>query len=537
MSDPVFRLGSRRTAETLMEVLVPLTASVWVWWLARRVLAAPTATRPLTFVELLAILGAVAAVFSWYTARQLSILAFRRPWLHVGWSTGATIAALYSLGTFVGWGFDAACAELGGVVLDTQATLFAATSVCQLNPVPDNPYLPGTLLRSPWDGTFTPPLGVALLAISLLTATGLRNVRVRPTRMGVAVVDELIMAAPAGSKAVSGGDAKEGVQACGNPTFWGEPCGQLYPASRTFEPGEWCIRCAQVYRKSDRVLSFNVVSLFTADIDVLNGLERLDATSWPQGEAIPPDARLSGQERWVQLGRIDVPDITSVGTMLQLVHEQLEEWANGADEEAAKAFKLAVDRSSRLSAWIWFGRHNHHLTYARPTERAVLAMATDRLRDLSLDVGEELVLQLDIGLLPLELRTGFRQTFLDAGRSSVVHNAKQDFWIPVTALRTQEEGLWVPRIEGDALRAWLSLDRMRPADVRGVTSPRPYVRRGAEAPEGDVPEGSLDLVRMPLDQDEPTFTVMPGASITEWEWMDARQIELLRQQPLVMVRS
>lgn len=535
MSDPAFRLGARRTSETLTEVLVPLSAAVASWFVARRVLATPSASHVLSPAELTAILGAVTAIFAWYTVRQLGMFNVRRPAIHVGWAIGACASALYALSAFVAWGFEARCLTLGGEITTTTTPGMDPATVCQLTPVPDNVYLPGTLLRPPWDGTWSPPLVIALTAIALLAAVGLRNVRLRRTRMGTALVDELTMAPAAGSAAVNGGDGADGIQACGNPTLWGEPCGQLYPAEKTFEPGEWCVRCAQVYQRNERTLVFTVVSLFTGDIDVLNGLERIDASSWPQGEPPPPDARLSGQERWVKMGRIEVPDVLTVGTLLALVHERLDKWAGDAPDHAQKAFKLATDRGSRLAAWIWFGHHDHALTYARPTERALLALAPMRLRDLALEVGEELVLQLDIGLLPLELRTGFRQTFLDPARTPVVHNAKQDFWIPVAGAKAQQEGLWVPRIEGEALRAWLSLDRLRDDDVRGVTSPRPYAFKDDDPTVATPGEGVLDLVRMPIEDGEPQRERLPGAAISEWAWMERRHIELLRQQALVMV--
>ena len=45
-----------------------------------------------------------------------------------------------------------------------------------------------------------------------------------------------------------------------------------------------------------------------------------------------------------------------------------------------------------------------------------MALGTTRLRDLITDSGEDLYLQLDIGLLPVEMRTAFKKTFLDERR-------------------------------------------------------------------------------------------------------------------------
>lgn len=552
MSDPRRAIGIRRTTETLREVLVPLTIACGAWYAARVFLGRPVESRELAGVELLLLLGAVTAAISWYIARQLTQASVRRPWVHVLWAGGVSVGALYGLSTYAVWDFKSVCELQQGVVVEAWTTTWLApagladllgwpvppptVSVCRVGGVQGNPYLPGTLLRAPWDGSFSIPLAAGLALISVLTAVGTRDLRLFPTRLGMAIADVLRLAPAAGEGAVVG-NTDGPLQACGNTTLWGEPCGQLYGADQHFEPGEWCVRCAQVYRPAERRLQFRVVSLFTAEVDVLNGLERLDAVSWPQGETMPPDARLSGQERWVQLGTIDVPDVISVSTLLQLVHDRLDSFG-GDREEAKQAVALAKARASRIAAWIWIGSLEHRLTYARPTSRCMLAYGPVRLRDLGLEVGEPLVLQLDIGLLPLELRTGFRQTFLQSDREPVLQNLKQDLWVPTTSLRKPSaDGLWVPRVEGDALRAWLSLDRLRPDDVRGVSSPRPYVARG-DAPVASLQEGTVfDFVRVPLDEGEPVDEVQPGASIAEWAWLEDRVIELLRQQSLVLVAS
>ncbi len=530
MADPLFTMGARRTAETLTEMLVPFTVAGTVWWQAKNYLAEPSVSRELSTFELYVLLCGVAAIGAWYAGRQLCLVNVKRPWTHVFVIAGTCLGSMYGLGTAVRWGFSSECTELAGLLVQTQVLFGSEGLVCQIGGVPDNPYLAGVLLRPAWDGHISFPLGVVLAIVPTLVGYGMRDVRLRSSRIGLGLIDQLQLAPAAGDQAVLG-DASDVVQACANATLWGEPCGQMYPKSKVFEPGEWCVRCAQVYQRTERVVSFDVVSLFTSDIDVLNGLERLDASAWGQGEPEPPDARLSGQERWVRLGRIEVPDVVSVATLMQFLHGRLKVWAGSAREEDQLAFDLAAKRASKLACWIWMGRHRDRLTYARPTHRALLALGATRLRDLDLDIGEELVLQLDIGLMPLELRSGFRQTFLD-GREPIVQNSKQDFWVPVTAIRPRPDGLWIPRIEGAALRAWLSLDRIRPPDVRGVTSPRAYV--GMEG-EPDAATGTLDLVRMPLDGTEPTMEIWPGTSIAEWVWMERQQIELLRQQVLVMV--
>lgn len=535
MSDPLFTLGARRTSEILVEAVVPMFACIGAWRLAKRVLAEPSIGRGLTGFETVLLLAAFVCVFSWYGGRQLVLFNQRSPWRIVMVSAVFALTAVGLLGSSVQTGFDARCEAAGGFAQTPMELAGIATRVCKLGGVPGNPYLPGTLLRAPWDGSISPPLWVLLGGLSVITTIGTRHRRLRPTRMGVEVAQLLRLAPAAGSGAVAGGDALSGVQACGNPTLWGELCGQAYPAAKEFEPGEWCIRCSQVYSRCERELTFRVVGLVTTDVDVLNGLERLDALAWDPGDPMPPDARLSGQERWAILGEITVPDVLTVTQVLAFVHENLKGWS-GDDDDVNAALDLASQRASKLSAWIWMGAVADRLTYARPTDRTALALGSSRLRDLLLDAGEPLTLQLDLGLLPLELRTAFRKTFLDPDRKPVLQNTKQDLWVPVAPNTSSLGGQWVPRIEGKALRRWLSLDRLRPAEQRGVTTPLPYVLPGAEVPVLVLP-GSLDLVRTPLDTrtNEPLLAPRPGDSLAEWEWMEWRQIDLLRQQTLVMV--
>ena len=226
--------------------------------------------------------------------------------------------------------------------------------------------------------------------------------------------------------------------------------------------------------KAERELTFNVVSLFTDNIDPLNMLEKKDTLSWDVPGRIPADGRQSGVERWVVLGKVTIPDVLSVSQLLSIAHELLPSWTSD-DERTKSAIDLAKKRASKLYGWIWFGRQNKRLTYARPTNKVLMAVGTTRLRDLITDSGDELYLQLDIGLLPVEMRTAFLRTFLDESRDSRFQNSKYDLWVPVAPKLTDNlAGLWVPRIEGNAFRKWLSTGRLQEDGKRGVTVPRPY---------------------------------------------------------------
>jgi hypothetical protein len=209
----------------------------------------------------------------------------------------------------------------------------------------------------------------------------------------------------------------------------------------------------------------------------------------------------------------------------------------------ADAAALAASRASRVAAWIWSGNVSHLLTHARPTNDVLLAVGATRLLDLIDGAGDDLVLQLDLGLLPLELRLGFRTSFLAEDRPPLVQYSRTSLWIPTAPPPRSSEGngVWVPRVEGDALRAWLATDRLRSADERGATIPLPYrSRTGDESADDRIPmprEGSLDYVRVRVDpaSGDPVPGRQLGDSIAEWDWLDLPQLQLLRREALMLV--
>lgn len=538
MSGPLQAGGLWRAQEGALESGVPLLLAGGAWVTAWYVFGRPTAGRPLTPMELGALLGAAAALTGWATARQLYLLGRRRPWPALGW---ALLTCAMSLGTVVPLAkihFQSVCSgELGGAVTLADLPGEGARAVCQVGGVEGNPYLRGALIAPAWSGDLSVGLGLWTAALAALGALGQRDRKLRPTAMP-RKMSELLRLSPAagGASSVLGVGPEGRVVACANPTLWGEPCGQLYSSKKVFLPGEWCVRCQQAFSPCTSELDLTVISLYTADLDVLNGLERLDTVSWDQGQPMPADPRLSGQERWVVLGRLRVPDVLSVAQVLSLVHDQIPAWIEGRPE-LTEAGKLAGQRMSRVAAWLLSGRIHHRLGFARPTRAARYGVGTQRLRDLVPDAGEGLTLQLDIGLLPLELRLAFRYRFLDESRPEVVQNSRLDVWVPVgPPPGTGAQGVWVARVEGEALRAWLATDRVQP-DVRGVPSPIPYLPHTPGEPASSKSFDELDLVRRPLSTDdgEPVDIGAAGTSIAEWGWMEWEQIELLRQESLVLV--
>ena len=154
-------------------------------------------------------------------------------------------------------------------------------------------------------------------------------------------------------------------------------------------------------------------------------------------------------ERWVVIGQVTVPDVISVSQLLSITHAQLDNWQSDNDR-VQSAIDLAKKELPKLYGWIWFGRQTRRLTYARPTNKVLMAVGTTRLRDLVTDSGDELYLQLDIGLLPLEMRTAFYKTFRDEKRIPRYQNSKLDVWVPIAPrLSAELAGMWVPRVEGE----------------------------------------------------------------------------------------
>ncbi len=550
MANALQYLGLHRAKEGAIESTIPLAIAVAGWYVAYRFLSAPAIVRPLTALELTALFGCCAALTGWAWSRQLYLLRQRRPVVLV---INAMIIAglvLLLLPRFTRGSFSTWCAEEAGgeVVRDTPLVDDGEPArVCRVGGVPGNPYLPGTVFRPSWAGDVTPGLVLLVLAVAGISALGFRDRRLVPTGLASKLAQRLVLAPAAGIKTATGKPKAKGldIQACANATMWGELCGQIYSKDKTFLPGESCVRCYQRFQPAQRAISFRVVTLFSGNVDELNGVERTDTVSWARGAPMPADARLSGTERWITLATVTLPDVLTVAQALALIHEMLPKWAATDDRRVKFAAKLAIQRASKVSCWIWSGRVADRMVYARPTRRAKLAIGPTRLRDLVPEVGEELTLQLDIGLLPLELRLGFRKTFLDEERGAETQNSKVDMWIPVSPPRLpkQQAGVWVPRVEGQALRVWLSTERLRADDERGTSTPLPYhvhdPRNGGPPSDGSPRPGSLDLVRMPLDRDgaEPVALGSVGASIAEWDWLEWEQIQLLRTEALVLVES
>ena len=553
---PLQSLGIWRGMEGALEAGIPLICAGTSWWAASKAFGHLSPVRPYTELELCVMLGACVAITAWAVSRQMFMLRKRNPWMILLVALVFSGGGLAGLPTLVEGSIEEACGEFEAELVATTPLLDGEEPelVCALPGVPGNPYLPGVLLRPAWDGSLHPLTWGFLGLCSLLGALGLRDKRLRPTRLGLKLYQELRLAPAQGLKSAAGEPSAtfQSIQACGNATLWGETCGQMYSADKVFEPGERCVRCHQSYRRATGEITLDIATLLSGDVDVLNGIERVDTNSWTPGDGMPPDGRISGLERWGLIGRVTVPNVLTIAQVLAVVHGELGTMESDAKtKELENAIKLATERASKVACWLWKGRVNHKLTFANPSRDTILAIGPMRLKDLLPHTAETLTLQLDIGLLPLNMRVGFRMSFVEEGRASVSENSAFNIWVPTSPPKPEKgrEGLWVPRIEGDALRAWLSTERLRPEDERGSTIPLPYLpdaeppqeraERDAFLQARTVREGSLDLVRMELQNSGKDVDVerRPGDSIAEWKWLEWEQIELLRNEALVLVES
>ncbi|MAA77897.1 MAG: hypothetical protein CL916_01455 [Deltaproteobacteria bacterium] len=478
--EPLKSLGFWRGKEMAVESFLPITISGFCIWKVKGLTSAIAVGKPLTMTELYVFFGALVAVVSWAMSRQVYLMGRRKPSWIAFFSCILSLMIVYVLSNLATSGFSYSCTDIyKGTVISAHEFWGAKKElVCQVGGISGNGYLPGTLLRPVWDGQITVPMWIFFSFVSLCAAVSFRDRRFISTSMILRLYKLLEYASATGVEGCLGGKPKNGqVYACSNPTLWGEICGQLYSGDYEFEPGEWCGRCGQPFVKAERSLTFNVLSLFTDNIDLLNMLEKKDTLSWDVTESgkMPADGRQSNVERWVVLGQVTVPDVVSVAQLLSIIHFHFPIWSAG-DERIKDTIDLAKKRSSKLYGWIWFGNMSKRLTYAKPTNKVLMAMGTTRLRDLITDSGETLNFQLDVGLLPVEMRSAFHMSFVDKEpEEDRYQNSKYDIWLPIgPKLAANFAGLWVPRVEGDALRKWLSVGRLQKKGKRGVTSPKPY---------------------------------------------------------------
>lgn len=557
----LIRLALQRALEMALEALVPLAVAMMSVLVVSMSLSEPWAGRVLNDAEVFLVLALPVALLSWSISRGLFLLGYRKPTLFVLVSVLLTAMLVAALPFVTAYLFEDRCLELKGRLLmvkpfdvsvspDLRADgTDGLSGVCQLELQMPTAYRSGAFYRPVWRGVpqLMPWGYVGLTLLSLLTALGLRDKRLRASRLGLALWENVRLLPGEGSRTALLSKDETGKlamrwDACANATLWGEPCGHLYPEGYAFGKGESCARCGLVFRPSPTV-TLSVISLRYGDLDMLNNLEHRDARVWKQGDVQPhpPD---SAEARWVDLGEITLPDVLSIAQALAL----LRDWLNmqGAEDASKKkAIQLAQDRASQLAAWCWFHDDAPPLKQGIPTRDVVLATGTQRLRDVYGGHAGWKGLQLDIGLLPLDLRLGLwkpPEAWSGDGLMPALgqrFNNRQVFWIPTSRVAFSKEtnGLWVPRVEGAGLRAWLTV-----TSRTAWFKPTPYAWEGApwsslvdyEKPH-DLDTVPLSLVRLPPPEEEPiSHDSQLGCRLSEWDWLDRRHLELLRRQAVFM---
>lgn len=555
------RMALQRAFEIATEAVIPLGITALTALFVVMQLSEPTAGRALNSAEVFLLVALPTILVAWTMARAIFLLGYRKPWLFVVGALGASALFVGTLPWITAYVYEDRCLELKGRLLavrpfdvsvspDLRAGATSSlSSVCQLELQTPTPYRSGAFLRPVWQGV--PQLmpwgyfGLALL--SVLAGLGLRDRRVFATRMALRAWQGVRLQPAMGGRTAFLSKEESGRMslhwdACANPTLWGEPCGHLYPAGYTFAKGESCSRCGLVFRPSPTV-TLSVVTLRYGDLDYLNNLEHRDARVWKQGEPQPnpPDTH---ESRWIDLGDVTLPDVLSMAQVLSLMRDWLERLP-AEDVVRKRAVRLALERSSQLAAWCWFNDEAPSLKYGIPTRDVVLASGTQRLRDLFSGHAGWKGLQLDIGLLPLDLRLGLwkpPEAWSGDGIMPAMgqrFNNRQVFWIPVSrvAFSKETDGMWVPRVEGAGLRAWLTV-----TSRAAWFKPAPYAWDGApwstlvdfEKPH-DLDTIPLSLVRLPPPEEEPiTHDCQLGCRLSEWDWLDRRHLELLRRQAVFM---
>lgn len=497
MKEPVASVARLLAQEALIERGVPVVLAGLVTYAAAGLLGSLSPAAPLSPLELSVALGAPGALAAWATARQRHLSGARDPRRIALAGVGAAFAVALSLAQLAPSSAESACEELGGAVEVVPVLGAQDRLLCRLSAVEGSATLVGVTLRGRWAGELPLPYWALLTLCGGVTALGARDRRILRTTLPIAQA-ELLRLLPAVGLGGALGEpvGAGGVQACGNRTWWGTRCGQLYSAERRFAPGEWCVRCRLPFTPSP-TLRLDVVAPASDDVVLLNGLERVDSTAWTPGTPMrPPDASVSGAARWVQLGSVELPSVLPFSVALAILHQRLPSFM-GQSPERDEVIRRAMERASRVSAWLWTGEVADRLHLATPTRSVSLVTGAVSLGELASAHQDRLTVQLELGVLPLEIRAGYVHHLLPETRrrlaqerglsdpeavpGSVRGNLRYVIWVPTTPEETpaQGPGVWIPRVEGAALRRWLEDLRLRPPGdddkPAGATEPAPYL--------------------------------------------------------------
>ena len=505
MKAPLTEVARRRAWEQAIEAVLPLALAGALTYATAQVLARPSESQTVTTLQLAVLLGSVAATFGWAAGRQMWTFGWKRLWLLVGVGAVVGTLAVYGMASAVTASFSSLCLELSGEMVTGGDSLSGKQVSCRLAGVTGNPFLTGTSIRPRWGGVIPLWGWVWSVGLALLGVVAARDLRLFRSRVPFKFYDSFRWQ-PGGGSASALGEEKivdGAVVACANNTWWGEPCGQLYSADKIWAPGAWCGRCQLPVQLDSERYTIDVAIPAMSDITRLNALERLDAVAWEPGTPLMrPDASVSGHIRWFRVGRVTFPGVLTVSQALALIYEALPGWGATAELPVQRAAQEAVARGSRLAAWFWAGDVDDRLHLPTPSRSVVLAAGARRLRDFIPGLGQRLTLQLDTGVCPIELRSGFvhrvRRQGAGEGAGKVLHRNFRVFtWIPTAPSDVLQNGLWVPRLEGAALRQWLATQRNRTDLPQGATLPSAYVPFQGKSPKPRVLLVSLNDTAAP----------------------------------------
>ena len=497
MKEPVASVARLLAQEALIERGVPVVLAGLATYASAGLLGSLSPAAPLSPLELSLALCAPSALAAWATARQRHLGGDRDPRKIALYGVGAAIAAALSLAQLAPSSAESACESLGGAVEVVPLVGGQDRLICRVGAVEGSATLNGVTLRGRWAGELPLPYWALITLCGGVAAVGARDRRLRRTMLPITQAELLRHQPAAGlSSALGTPVGAGGVQACGNRTWWGTRCGQLYSAERRFAPGEWCVRCRLPYTPSP-ILRLDVVAPASDDVVLLNGLERVDSTAWTPGTPMrPPDASVSGAARWVHLGSVELPSALPFSVALAILHQRLPSFL-GQSPTHDEVIQRAIARASRVSAWLWTGEVSDRLHLATPTRNVSLVTGAVSLGEIASAHPDRLTVQLELGVLPLEIRAGYVHHLLPETRRrlaaeqglrgpedvppTVRGNLRYVLWVPTTpdAPPAQGPGVWIPRLEGAALRRWLEDLRLRPPgdDTKpaGATEPAPYV--------------------------------------------------------------
>ena len=136
--DPLKAMATSRAKESALESFVLISAVGLCWYGCHTLFSLPALSRPVTLLELAAMLGASAAIVGWCMGRHLYMAGKRSPKTQVLWGIVGACGFVSSLRPLVRVRFAGTCKEkyMGAVVETNPAVDDQLIVACQINGVP-----------------------------------------------------------------------------------------------------------------------------------------------------------------------------------------------------------------------------------------------------------------------------------------------------------------------------------------------------------------------------------------------------------------